>query len=282
MVGVPTLIAAGFVWLPTVFSVVLSGTAWNGIGGLDTIKWIGTLNYTNIFTIYPPFRPAIAHNVVWLLFLALIATPFGVLLAVLLDRNIRGSGVYQSAFFLPVVLSLALVGFIWQLIYSPEQGLLNNLLHTTRPGNLIDWLGNPRINLFAVLVAAGWRHAGYVMVIYLAGLKGVDPGLREAAALDGADEPRTLWYVILPAMRPINIVVLVITMIEGLRAFDIVYIVNKGTNGLELLSVLVTNNIIGEASRIGFGSAIAVILLVISLVPILSYLTQAFRHESRA
>ena len=96
------------------------------------------------------------------------------------------------------------------------------------------------------------------MIIYLAGLKAVDPSLREAAAIDGASEWHAFRTVVFPALKPINIVVAVITVIEALRAFDIVYIINNGRNGLELLSVLVTDNIIGEASRVGYGSAIAV------------------------
>ena len=211
----------------------------------------------------------------------MIATPFGILLAYLLDKEIRGSRIYQSIFFLPVVLSLAVIGFIWELIYSPTQGLLNNLFEDPAHGHLIDWLGNPNINLWAILVAASWRHAGYVMIIYLAGLKAVDPSLREAAAIDGASEWHAFRTVVFPAMKPINIVVAVITVIEALRAFDIVYIINNGRNGLELLSVLVTDNIIGEASRIGYGSAIAVILLVISLIPISIFVANAF-SEKRA
>jgi len=86
---------------------------------------------------------------------------------------------------------------------------------------------------------------------------------------------------VFPVMRPINIVVLVITVIESLRAFDLAFIINGGLNGLELLSTLVTNNIIGEASRIGFGSAIAVVLLVVAVGPIIFYLTRTLREESR-
>ena len=119
-----------------------------------TIEWVGTRNYQQIFEIYPPFWPAFRHNIIWLVFLTLVPTTLGLLLAYLLDKKIRGTRVYQSIFFLPVVLSLAVVGFIWQLVYSPEQGLLNNILGTTEQGNLIDWLGNPDINLWAVLVAA--------------------------------------------------------------------------------------------------------------------------------
>ena len=123
-----------------------------------------------------------------------------------------------------------------------------------------------------MLVAAGWRHVGYIMLLYLAGLKGVDPSLREAAAVDGAIGDQTFFRVVFPVMRPINIIVLVVTVIESLRAFDLVWVINKGRNGLELISALVTQNIVGEASRIGFGSALATIMLVVSLVFITIYL----------
>lgn len=218
------------------------------------------------------------NNLVWLGAFLFVATPVGIGIALLLDRELRGSAFYRSAFYLPVVLSLALVGFIWQLVYAPEQGLLNGLLGRTGQDDLIDWLGDPDLNLWAVLVAAGWRHVGYITLLYLAGLRSVDPTLRDAAAIDGAGEWRTFRDVTFPAMRPINTVVLVVTVIESLRAFDVVYVINRGINGLELLSVLVTNNMLGEASRVGFGSAIATILLVVSLVPIVFYLRRMWRE----
>jgi multiple sugar transport system permease protein len=276
MVIIPTALVVGLVWLPAVATVVLSFASWTGVGSLDTIKWIGTQNYVDVFTIYPPFKPALTHNVIWLVFLFVIPTCLGIFLAVLLDRELRATRFYQTAFFLPVVLSLALIGFIWQLIYSRDQGLLNAVLHTQ-----IDWYGDSRWNLWAVLVAAGWKHAGYIMLLYLAGLKGVDPSLREAAAVDGASPARTFFSVVLPVMKPINIIIIVVTVIEALRAFDIVWVINKGTNGLELISTLVTANVVGEASRIGFGSALATIMLVISLVFITIFLSTVMRGERR-
>jgi len=279
MVGVPTALLLVFVWGPALASIGLSTTNWNGIGGIARDNLVGADNYRNIADNYPPFWPAVRHNVIWLVFYAFVSTPLGLLLAVLLDRSLAGSRIYQTVIFLPVVLSLALIGFIWQLIYSQDQGLINGVLGRTAPGAGIDFLGDPGKNLWAVLVAASWRHIGYVMILYLAGLKSLDPSLREAAALDGAGPWQQFRYVVFPALRPINVVVIVITVIEALRAFDIVYVVNRGTNGLELLSVLITRNITGEASRIGFGSALAVILLVISLVPILTFLVQNFRRE---
>jgi multiple sugar transport system permease protein len=286
-VGIPAFIHIFLVWLPTIASVVLSFTQWNGIGGIDKIKFVGVDNYVNLFTRYPPFWPALQHNLVWLGVFLFIATPIGIFFAVLLDKNIRGTRLYQSAIYLPVVLSLAIVGFIWQLQYAPEEGFINNVLRgvgnavgaDTR-GPVISWLGDKDINLAAVLVAASWRHIGYIMVLYLAGLKSVDPSLREAAAIDGASERQTFFRVVLPVLRPINLVILVITIIESLRAFDIVYVINKGLNGLELLSVLVTQNIVGESSRVGFGSAIAVVLLVISVGPIILFVRRTFEQPS--
>ena len=279
-VGVPAFLHIFLVWIPTIGSVLLSFTQWNGIGGIDKIKFVGLDNYVNMFTKYPPFWPALQHNVIWLAVFLFIATPIGIFFAVLLDKNIRGSRIYQSALYMPVVLSLAIVGFIWQLQYAPEQGFINSVLGTNHEGAFISWLGDRNINLAAVLVAASWRHIGYIMVLYLAGLKGVDPSLREAASIDGATERQFFFRVVIPVLKPINFVVLVITVIEALRAFDIVYVINKGQNGLELLSVLITQNIVGESSRIGFGSALAVILLLISVGPIIVFLSRTFEEPS--
>ncbi|MFD8195738.1 carbohydrate ABC transporter permease [Streptomyces wuyuanensis] len=274
LLGIPLLLDIVVVWGPTLASVALSFTSWDGIG---EIRWVGTENYANLFTGYPQFWPAARHNLLWLAFLGLVATPFGLLLAVLVDRGVRFSRFYQSTLYMPVVLSLAVVGFIAQLVFSRDQGALNAVLGDT--GDPTDWLGDPDLNIWMVLLAAAWRHTGYVMILYLAGLKAVDPSLKEAAAIDGAGETQTFFRVVLPTLRPVNVIVGVITVIEALRAFDIVYAVNKGRNGLELLSVLVTDNIIGEAARIGFGSAIAVVLLTVSLGFVVTYLVQEIRGE---
>jgi len=278
MVGIPLALDLILIWAPAVASVGISFTNWSGIGPITSDNFVGVRNYQVLFGSYIFFRPALAHNLIWLAFLTIIATPFGMFLAVLLDREMRGTRIYQSIFFLPVVLALVVVGFIWELQYAPQEGFINNALGLTRGGHIIDWLGNPRINLYAALVAASWRHVGYIMVLYLAGLKSVDPTLREAAAIDGANQRQTFFRVVFPVMAPINVIIVVVTIIESLRAFDIAYIINRGKNGLELLSTLITNNSISEASLVGFGSAIAVVLLVISLVPIILYLSRVMRN----
>jgi multiple sugar transport system permease protein len=298
MLGIPLLLDFAFVWIPALGSVFLSFTKWTGVGSVKLQSCenfpsapgipqpgclYGVQNYKQAFTNYPDFWPAVQHNAIWLGVFIVFATPLGMLFAVILDRNIRGSRIYQSLLFLPVMLSLALIGIIWELIYSPNFGLINTIIGHNHNDNLIDWLGNPHLNLWALLVEASWRQAPYVMVLYLAGLKAVDPSLREAALMDGANSWQTFWRVVFPTMRPINIVVLVVTVIESLRAFDLVYITSNGNplRGLELLSVAVTQNIVGETQRIGFGSTLGVVLLVISLVPISIFLYQAFRREEQ-
>jgi multiple sugar transport system permease protein len=276
MVTIPLVLVLALVWVPAVLSAVLSFGTWNGFGDLDTIEWVGFQNYEDIVTIYPPFWPAIQHNLIWLGFLFVFPTVLGILLAVVLDREMRGSRFYQTAFYMPVVLSLALVGFIWQLFYSRDQGLINQVF-----GSQVDWYGDPEVNLWAVLVATAWRHTGYIMLIYLAGLKGVDHSLREAAAVDGASEVRTFFSVVFPVMRPINMIVLVIVVIESIRAFDMVWVINKGRNGLEMIGALVNQNVIGEATRYGFGSALAVIMMVISSVFIALYLRNVLREQEQ-
>jgi ABC-type sugar transport system permease subunit len=299
MLGIPLLLDLAFVWFPAIASVVLSFTKWTGVGSVSLTKpctkpllpglpakdgcFYGVQNYKSAFTNYPDFWPAVRHNIIWLLVFMVIAAPLGMLFAVILDRGIRGSRFYQSVLFLPVMLSLALIGIIWELIYSNNYGLINTVIGRNGNNNLIDWLGDPKLNLWAILVEAVWRQAGYVMVLYLAGLKAVDPALKEAAIIDGANSWQTFWRVTFPVMKPINIVILVVTVIESLRAFDLVYITGKGNpvKGLELLSVLVTQNIVGETQRIGFGSTLGVVLLVIALVPITIFLWQTFRREER-
>ncbi len=275
MVGIPTLIQLLLIWLPTVGSIVLSFFRWDGLT-LGGFTFIGFDNFAFVFTNSPDFWPAALHTVAWLLFLAVIGTPLGLLLAVLLDQPIRGSRIYQSIFFVPVMLSVALIGVVWQLFYAQDDGLLNNVLGTAGTPAAVSWFGDSNVNLWAALVAATWRHAGYIMILYLAGLKGVDPALREAAALDGANARQIFFRVVFPAMAPTNVIIVVITIIESLRAFDIVYVINRATNGLELVSSLVVKYLVGEGQVIGIGTAFAVVLLAISIIPIVFYLTRTF------
>jgi multiple sugar transport system permease protein len=214
-------------------------------------------------------------------------TALGISLAYLLERDIRGTRFFQGIFFTPVVLSLAVVGFMWQsVIYSTENGLATQLFGG---GNSVDWIGNQSFaipfgddygvswNFIAILVAIAWRHTGYIMVLYLAGLKGVDSSLREAAMLDGSNEWQVFRHVVFPSLKPINVVIAVITVIEALRAFDIIYVLDTPRK-TEVLSILTTNNLLGEGGgNVGRGSAYATILFILCVGFVIWYVTNHYR-----
>jgi multiple sugar transport system permease protein len=295
LVAIPSLIHLVFVWVPAISTIVLSFTDWNGIAAVSDIQFVGFRNYWEIFTVFESdvFDAAI-NNGVLIVFLFLGPTLIGILLAYLLDKNLRGGPIYQSIYYLPVVLSLAVVGFIWKsVMYSPSQGFFSTVLGRTDPGNQIDWLGDQTHlislgdygvskNFVAILIAMAWRHVGYIMVLYLAGLKSVDVSLREAASIDGCTEWQSFRRVIFPVMRPINIVVGVITAIEALRAFDIVFAL-KSPRGMELLSILVTDNLIGEGGgNVGRGSAYGVLLLLLCVGFIIWFLATNLRQDENA
>jgi ABC-type sugar transport system permease subunit len=274
-VGFPTVLHILFVWIPAVCTILLSFTFWDGIGGLKNIHWVGFTNYRQVFTIDADFPIALRNNIYWLAVFAFIATPLGILLAYYIDKNLKGTKFFQTSFYMPLVISLAVTGIIWDNVFFTD-GIINSLLHNTNPDTAIDWLGDPSKNIWVVLLIASWRHIGYIMLLYLAGMKAVDSSLREAAAIDGATEWSTFRKVVMPSLRPVNVIIVVVTIIESLRAFDLVYIINMGTNGLQTLGVLVYDNIQGSSMRIGWGSAYATLLFIICLGPIMLYLYQNF------
>lgn len=288
MLGIPTILHVGLVWIPTVASILLSFTDWNGIRFSD-MNWVGLQNYQQIVTAFRrDFFQALINNSVLLIFLFIGPTALGIFIAYMLDRDIRGTRFFQGIFFTPVVLSLAVVGFMWQsVIYSTENGLATQLIGR---GNPVDWLGNQSFvipiaegfgvsaNFLAILVAIAWRHTGYIMVLYLAGLKSVDSSLREAAMLDGSNEWQVFRHVVFPSLKPINVVIAVITVIEALRAFDIIFVLNVPRK-TEVLSILTTNNLLGEGGgNVGRGSAYATILFVLCFGFVIWYVTNHYRR----
>jgi multiple sugar transport system permease protein len=288
MLGIPTILHVGLVWIPTVASILLSFTDWNGIRFSD-MNWVGLQNYQQIVTAFRrDFFQALINNSVLLIFLFIGPTALGIFIAYMLDRDIRGTRFFQGIFFTPVVLSLAVVGFMWQsVIYSTENGLATQLFGG---GNAIDWIGNQSFvipiaegfgvsaNFLAILVAIAWRHTGYIMVLYLAGLKSVDSSLREAAMLDGSNEWQVFRHVVFPSLKPINVVIAVITVIEALRAFDIIFVLDVPRK-TEVLSILTTNNLLGEGGgNVGRGSAYATILFILCVGFVIWYVTNHYRR----
>ena len=293
MVGIPTFLHVVLVWIPALTTGVLSFTRWDNLAPLSAIQFVGARNYWEIATIFDNrLFPALFNNFVLLVWL-FVCSAIGMLFAYLLDKNLRGGRVYQSIFYFPVVLSLAVVGFMWKsVMFSRDQGLLN----TIWPGGRVDFVGDqakifavdlPFLdfplglsrNFAALLIAMAWRHIGYVMVLYLAGLKSVDNSLREAASIDGCNEWQSFRRVVFPSLKPINVVVAVITVIEALRAYDIVAALNT-PRGTEVMGTLVTTALVGEGGgRVGTGSAYGMVLFVLCIGFIIWYVTNSFRED---
>ncbi|MEN9643821.1 MAG: hypothetical protein RL238_490 [Actinomycetota bacterium] len=293
MVGVPAFLHIVLVWIPAILTGVLSFMEWDNVTPISSAEFVGFRNYWQIFTIFDnQLFPALFNNlvlIVWLFFCSAI----GIGLAYLLDKNLKGTRFYQSTYYFPVVLSVAVVGFIWKsVMFGRDTGLLNIIW----PGDPIDFVGDqtkifeinfPFLdfplglsrNFAALLIAMAWRHIGYIMVLYLAGLKSFDPSLREAAAIDGCTEWQTFRRVVFPGLKPINVVVAVITVIEALRAYDIVAALSE-PRGTEVMGTLVTNSLMGEGGgRVGIGSAYGMVLFLLCIGFIIWYVINNFRES---
>jgi multiple sugar transport system permease protein len=273
---IPLAVEMFWVFWPALNSFQLSFTKWNGVGPAEPV---GLRNYRALL-VDPIFRTAIKNNVIWIVAFGGISVVIGLALAVALNRPRRGVGIYRSAIYLPMVFSLAVSGLFWRVLYQPD-GPINAVLAAVG----IDpaghqWLADPKTALGAILVAAIWRQAGYIMVLYLAGLKGCDPQLEEAAAVDGASRTQRFTHVVMPQLRNVNTVVFAVTVIDSLRTFDIVWAMTRGGpyNSTQLLSTYMYQEGF-TLVNLGYGSAIAVVIFVLAIAFIITYLARATRED---
>lgn len=273
---VPLLVELALVFWPAINSFYISLTKWNGAGAPE---WVGFRNFENLTT-DPVFIQALLNNVYWVVGFGGASVVIGLLLALALNRPRRGVGFYRSAIYLPMVFSLAVTGLFWRLLYQPD-GAVNTALDAIGLGAVArQWLADPNTALTAVLIAAVWRQCGYIMVLYLAGLKGVDPTLEEAAQVDGANRWQRFWRIVMPQMKGVNSVVFAVTVIDSLRTFDIVWTMTRGGpyNSTQLLSTYMYQTAFSTVD-LGYGSAIAVIIFLLAIVFIIGYLASAARSE---
>ncbi|MFD8810973.1 carbohydrate ABC transporter permease [Streptomyces sp. NPDC059627] len=272
---VPLLAEALWVFWPALQGFYLALTKWDGVSppqfvGLDNFR---EMAHDDVF------RSALGHTVLWLVLFGGLSAVLGLAAALLLQQERRGVGFYRAALFLPVVFSLVATALVWQAIYQPD-GVLNQVLAGVGLGSLRHaWLADQDTALYAVIVPALWRQIGYVMVLYLAGLKGIDPALYEAAKVDGASAWQRFRHVTLPQLRSVNAVVLSVIIIDSLRSFDVVWSLTRGGpyHSSELLSTYMYSTAF-QSLRLGYGSALAVVIFVLAFGVIASYLVRAFRE----
>lgn len=275
---VPFLLEALVVFAPAVQGVLLSFTEWRGIG---SPKVVGLQNFREL-TNDPIFRTGFKNTLRWLVAFGGLSGLVGLSLALLLRANRRGVAVYRSLIFLPVIFSLVVTALVWRVLYAPE-GFFNNALQAVGLESWTRiWLAEPHTVLYALVVASLWRSSGYIMVLYLAGLKSIDPALTEAARVDGANRWQLLRHITMPQLRGVNSVVVSVIVIEALRSFDIVYALTKGGpyNSSQLLSTYMFQTAFATG-RLGYASAIAMVIFLLAVSFIILYLVRALREEAQ-
>lgn len=259
------LIYLVFVMYPLFQTVQISFTDWDGLSAER--EGVGLENYADAVG-DERLRLGLWNNLKWVVG-SWVPQAFGLFLAALLSATwIRGRTAFRAVFFLPATLSLVVVGVMWAAIYNPIWGALNSALEAVGLESLTRaWLGEQATALWAVIGAAGWTYFGFAMVIFLAGMQGIDPSLYEASSLDGAGTVSQFRFITVPALRNQINLLLVISFINTLKQFDLLFIMTGGGpgNSSEVIGVYIYN-LIQLRRQVGYGSAIAVILTVSVLI----------------
>jgi raffinose/stachyose/melibiose transport system permease protein len=275
---VPALVIYSLVVVyPMLYSAYLSFFRWDGVAPKKV--FVGLQNYVVLLTHNEVFWVALKNNAIWLAAALLVPTSIGLGLALVLNSRFRGSHIFRSIFYFPAVLSLAVVGLIWTWIYHPDLGLANQLLDGLGLKFLKrNWLSDPQIAIYPVILAATWNAVGLPMLLFLAGLQTIPSEMQEAAKVEGAGPWQRFWYVTFPLLRETTLIVLAITSINALKAYDIVYAMTNGgpANRTQLLSTwmyFLTYNY----NEVGLGTAIAVVLFSLTLIFAIPYIRMMTR-----
>ena len=258
-------IYAVFSLLPILSTFWLSFTDSRGLN--TEASFVGLANYSRTAA-DPIVWQSLVHTFQWLLGHLLMAGGLGLVLALLISRLKLSRVFFRTAFFLPHLVSLAVVGVIWANIYDPFYGLLNTGLEHIGLGALTQgWLSDPLLVLFSVNVASSWQGFGLYMLLFIAGLQNIDHSLYEAAEIDGAHAMRRFWYISLPMLTPVILFNLVMGIIGSFQVFTDAYVMTKGgPNYASYFYVYYLYQNAFQFFRMGFASAQAWILFLIILV----------------
>jgi raffinose/stachyose/melibiose transport system permease protein len=254
-----------FMIYPFLNTVYLSFTNWDGITANK--DWVGLSNYARIFGEEAALQ-AFVNNIIWVILGTIAPVVLGLFEALLVWSGARGSIVFRTLYFLPFVLPLVVVAIVWQWIYHPLYGIVNTVLDGVGLEGLSrGWLADPHTALYAVLIAAVWGQTGFCFLILHASLQNVDMSTVEAAMIDGANWFQRARNVIIPQIAPQLTMVTAVTLIGGFAVFDIVYVMTGGGPG-NASQVLATYTVktAFEQNLAGYGSALAMLMTVLSLV----------------
>jgi raffinose/stachyose/melibiose transport system permease protein len=282
LVAPALLVYAAFALYPLVDVFHLSFLKWNGM--TTTRQYVGVQNYVQVFTNDPVFWGALRNTVIWTVMSVVVPPLIGFGLALGLNQHIPWRGPLRAVYYLPVIIAAIAAATMWRWMFDPFFGLFNQVLNGLGLGSLIrDWLGDGEIALYSVFAGYVWQTAGFSLVLFLAGLQSVSPTLVDAARIDGARRWQVFRFVTLPALRPTITIVLILSFINSLRAFDIVYGMTGGgpAQATQMLAMWAYTQSM-QLGDFGRGAAISVVLLVVMLAIVIPYLRWSLRREEAA
>jgi ABC-type sugar transport system permease subunit len=254
-----------FVIAPTLSAAYLSFTSWNGIS--DDIRFIGFSNFVEIWN-STRVHHALKNTLIFTVVLVILENILAIALAILVDKVRWFKNIFRSIFYFPVLMSGVVMGFIWVIILNYNFGVVNQLMDMLGLSAMkVDWLGDPDLALISIILSTVWKMSGYYMVIYLAGIQGIPQDLTEAASIDGANSWQQFRHITFPLLASAMTVCMMLSMIAALKIFDQIAVMTDGGPGFatETLTYIIYKVGFGEL-RQGFGTALAIVLFLITLI----------------
>ena len=255
-----------FLFVPLVGTLALGFTEWTGFNFAD-IKFVGFENFRAMGK-DEVFWLALRHNLIFLVGAILLKTTVALLLALALDQRLPFTNLFRGVFLMPTVISLVVVGVVFRLALSPSLGLVNPFIEAIGLESLAgDWLGDPDRVLPILIIIDTWHGFGLYMFLFISRLVGISSELHEAAFVDGANLRQDVLHITLPLLKPTIAMVLLLAAIDSLKLFAIVVVMTKGgpSHTSEVLSTWAYFQAF-TANKVGYGSAILIVLLVITFV----------------
>jgi ABC-type sugar transport system permease subunit len=280
----PTLaLFLAFVGYPIVQTVYLSLTKWSGFGDKT---FVGGANYTRMLS-DPVARRALVVTLVFTAVTTVVQTVLGILIAVLVNEVWRRVGVVvRTILFIPGIVSFVVSGVLWKLIYDPNIGTLNRLLGAVGLSGLQHtWLADRGTVLAAIIVVAIWGGVGMNMLIFFAGIQGIDPGLYEAAEVDGASPVQRFLHITVPSLRVVTGIVVSLGLLNGFKIFDIIFVMTGGgpNHASEVFGTYLYNLAFGSTSgslpQFGYASAFSVVVMIMCILAVVVQMSITRRSE---
>ncbi|WP_331232834.1 carbohydrate ABC transporter permease [Natronorarus salvus] len=277
-------------WLPPALLVglfVYGAVSWNLLISLTDWTGLAQPEYTDLgFEMYAQmpgdasFVAAFRNTVVLLVVFTVVSLTIGLVLAILVDQNIRFENTFRTIYLLPMALSFVVTAVFWSWMYNPTTGVINTVLRGIGLDVLaLNWIGDPRTRLGAIIFALTWQFSGYAMVVYLAGLRAIPTEHYEAAKVDGASAFRMYRRVIVPQLSAATTSAAVVLMVFALKAFDFIFVMfgdNPGRSA-DILAVMMFR-VAFSRSQWAYGAAVATVLFLMALSVVAPYLYLQYKR----